>query len=251
MASTAEPNTDVSTTPGALNQRLNMQNRTEPVIEVRGLCKTVKDATGELTIVDQIDLVIEAGSSVAIVGASGSGKSTLLGLLAGLDSATSGSVRLFGRELTELDEDERAALRSGLVGFVFQSFQLMPHLTALENVALPLELQGGIASRDAAARARTLLQQVGLERRTGHYPKHLSGGEQQRVALARAFVTHPRILFADEPTGSLDAANGHAVIDLMFNMNRANGATLVLVTHDIELARRCERTVTIEAGRLV
>ncbi|SMG22456.1 putative ABC transport system ATP-binding protein [Paraburkholderia susongensis] len=232
------------------NLRFTMPNRTDPVIEVRGLCKRVKDATGELTILDDIDLAIDAGSSVAIVGASGSGKSTLLGLLAGLDSASSGSVRLLGRELTELGEDERAALRSGSVGFVFQSFQLMPHLTALENVTLPLELQGGIGTREAATRARSLLEQVGLGQRTGHYPKLLSGGEQQRVALARAFVTRPAILFADEPTGSLDAATGHAVIDLMFEMNRANGATLVLVTHDIELARRCDTTVTIEAGRL-
>ncbi|MGF6569283.1 putative ABC transport system ATP-binding protein [Paraburkholderia sp. GAS333] len=232
------------------NLRFTMLNKTDPVIEVRGLCKKVKDATGELTILDDIDLAIDAGSSVAIVGASGSGKSTLLGLLAGLDSASSGSVRLLGRELGELDEDGRAALRSGSVGFVFQSFQLMPHLTALENVTLPLELQGGVGTREAAQRARGLLEQVGLGQRTGHYPKLLSGGEQQRVALARAFVTHPAILFADEPTGSLDAATGHAVIDLMFEMNRANGATLILVTHDIELARRCDKTVTIEAGRL-
>jgi putative ABC transport system ATP-binding protein len=228
-----------------------MQKKSDPVIEVRGLSKRVKDATGELTILDNIDLSIEASSRVAIVGASGSGKSTLLGLLAGLDSATSGSVRLLGRELSELDEDGRAALRSGSVGFVFQSFQLMPHLTALENVTLPLELQGGMSSRDIVARGRTLLTQVGLGERMRHYPKLLSGGEQQRVALARAFVTHPAILFADEPTGSLDAATGHAVIDLMFEMNRANGATLVLVTHDIELARRCDTTVTIEAGRLI
>lgn len=228
-----------------------MQKKTDPVIEVRGVCKKVKDATGELTILDDINLSIEAGSSVAIVGASGSGKSTLLGLLAGLDSVTSGSVRLLGHELTELDEDGRAALRSGSVGFVFQSFQLMPHLTALENVMLPLELQGGVSAREASARARELLEQVGLRERTGHYPKLLSGGEQQRVALARAFVTRPAILFADEPTGSLDAATGHAVIDLMFDMNRAQGATLVLVTHDVELARRCDATVTIEAGRLV
>lgn len=223
----------------------------DPVIEVRGLCKRVTDATGELTILDGIDLTVHAGSSVAIVGASGSGKSTLLGLLAGLDSASAGSVRLLGEELTGMAEDQRAALRNGSVGFVFQSFQLMPHLTALENVALPLELQGGMSTREAFARSRALLERVGLGQRTGHYPKLLSGGEQQRVALARAFVTHPAILFADEPTGSLDAATGHAVIDLMFEMNRANGATLVLVTHDIDLARRCDTTVTIEAGRRV
>lgn len=230
---------------------LSMQNNIEPVIEVRGLSKRVKDATGELIILDQIDLSIEKGSSVAIVGASGSGKSTLLGLLAGLDSATGGSVRLLGRDLGTLNEDERAALRSGSVGFVFQSFQLMPHLTALENVMLPLELRGDVPHKEIATRARDLLEQVGLAQRTAHYPKLLSGGEQQRVALARAFVTHPAVLFADEPTGSLDAATGYAIIDLMFEMNRRNGATLILVTHDAELAERCDATVTIEAGRLV
>jgi len=222
---------------------------------VHGLCKRVTDATGELTILDGIDLSVHAGSSVAIVGASGSGKSTLLGLLAGLDSASAGSVRLLGHELTGMAEDQRAALRNGSVGFVFQSFQLMPHLSALENVALPLELQGGITTREAFARARALLERVGLGQRTAHYPKLLSGGEQQRVALARAFVTQPAVLFADEPTGSLDAATGHAVIDLMFELNRANdgthGATLVLVTHDVDLARRCDAVVTIEAGRRV
>jgi putative ABC transport system ATP-binding protein len=230
---------------------LSMQNNIEPVIEVRGLSKRVKDATGELIILDQIDLSIEKGSSVAIVGASGSGKSTLLGLLAGLDSATAGTVRLLGRGLGALNEDERAALRSGSVGFVFQSFQLMPHLTALENVMLPLELRGDVPHKEIATRARDLLEQVGLGQRTAHYPKLLSGGEQQRVALARAFVTHPAVLFADEPTGSLDAATGYAIIDLMFEMNRRNGATLILVTHDAELAERCDATVTIEAGRLV
>jgi putative ABC transport system ATP-binding protein len=230
---------------------LSMQNNIEPVIEVRGLSKRVKDATGELIILDQIDLSIEKGSSVAIVGASGSGKSTLLGLLAGLDSATAGTVRLLGRDLGALNEDERAALRSGSVGFVFQSFQLMPHLTALENVMLPLELRGDVPHKEIATRARDLLEQVGLGQRTAHYPKLLSGGEQQRVALARAFVTHPAVLFADEPTGSLDAATGYAIIDLMFEMNRRNGATLILVTHDAELAERCDATVTIEAGRLV
>ncbi|MGU7773179.1 ABC transporter ATP-binding protein [Burkholderia sp. MR1-5-21] len=223
----------------------------DPVIEAHQVCKRVADATGELTILDGIDLTVPSGGSLAIVGASGSGKSTLLGLLAGLDSATSGTVRLLGQPLDQLDEDERAALRNGAVGFVFQSFQLMPHLTALENVMLPLELQGGIGARDAADRARALLAQVGLGERIAHYPKLLSGGEQQRVALARAFVTHPAILFADEPTGSLDAATGHAVIDLMFELNRTHGATLVLVTHDPELARRCATTVTLDAGRIV
>ncbi|HTH74558.1 MAG TPA: ATP-binding cassette domain-containing protein [Trinickia sp.] len=228
-----------------------MPENTNAIIEVRSLCKRVKDATGELTILEDIDLAIVAGTSVAIVGASGSGKSTLLGLLAGLDNATSGSVRLLGHELTTLSEDERARLRNGSIGFVFQSFQLMPQLTALENVRLPLELQGGVEAREATARSKALLEQVGLGARTQHYPKLLSGGEQQRVALARAFVTRPAILFADEPTGSLDAATGHAVIDLMFDLNAAQGATLILVTHDIELARRCAHTVTIEAGRVV
>ena len=227
-----------------------MQEKDDPIIEVRGLCKKVIDATGELTILDHVDLSIARGTSVAIVGASGSGKSTLLGLLAGLDNATSGSVRLLGQTLTMLDEDARAALRKGSIGFVFQSFQLMPHLTALENVRLPLELLGAIASQDATARAQELLDQVGLGTRTHHYPKQLSGGEQQRVALARAFVTRPAVLFADEPTGSLDAATGHAIIDLMFDLNARHGATLVLVTHDMELARRCARVVTIDAGRI-
>jgi putative ABC transport system ATP-binding protein len=228
-----------------------MQINFDSVIEVQGLSKIVQDASGALTILDGIDLMVRRGSSVAIVGASGSGKSTLLGLLAGLDSPTSGSVRLLGTELNGLDEDSRAALRSAQVGFVFQSFQLMPHLTALENVMLPLELRGEARDlRQAREQARSLIARVGLASRTAHYPRLLSGGEQQRVALARAFVTHPQILFADEPTGSLDAANGHAVIDLMFEMNRASGATLVLVTHDTELARRCEQVITIEAGRI-
>jgi putative ABC transport system ATP-binding protein len=229
-----------------------MQTNFDSVIEVQGLSKVVQDASGVLTILHDIDLTVRRGSSVAIVGASGSGKSTLLGLLAGLDSPSAGSVRLLGTELNGLDEDGRAALRSAQVGFVFQSFQLMPHLTALENVMLPLELRGEARDlRQAREQARGLLARVGLAARTGHYPRLLSGGEQQRVALARAFVTQPQILFADEPTGSLDAANGHAVIDLMFDMNRASGATLVLVTHDIELARRCEQVITLEAGVIV
>ena len=234
-----------------IQRRLFMPENTNAIIEVRSLCKRGKDATGELTILEDIEFDVAAGTSVAIVGASGSGKSTLLGLLAGLDNATSGSVRLLGRDLSTLSEDERARLRNGSIGFVFQSFQLMPHLTALENVRLPLELQGGIDAHEATTRARALLERVGLGARTQHYPKLLSGGEQQRVALARAFVTRPAVLFADEPTGSLDAATGHAVIDLMFELNAAQGATLILVTHDTELARRCARTVTIEAGRVV
>lgn len=224
-----------------------MQKSTDPIIEVTGLGKKVKDVTGELTILESIDFTVARGSSVAIVGASGSGKSTLLGLLAGLDTATAGSVRLLGQDLSRLDEDARAALRIGHVGFVFQSFQLMPHLSALENVMLPLEL---IGAAQPAQRARALLERVGLTARAHHYPKHLSGGEQQRVALARAFVIEPDILFADEPTGSLDAANGHAVINLMFELNRASGTTLVLVTHDTELAQRCNVVLTLEAGRL-
>jgi putative ABC transport system ATP-binding protein len=204
-----------------------------------------------LTILDDITLTIRARETVAVVGASGSGKSTLLGLLAGLDRVTSGRVSLLGKDLAILDEDGRAKLRARGVGFVFQSFQLMPHLTALENVMLPLELRGDVPHKEIATRARDLLEQVGLGKRTAHYPKLLSGGEQQRVALARAFVTHPAVLFADEPTGSLDAATGYAIIDLMFEMNRRNGATLILVTHDAELAERCDATVTIEAGRLV
>ncbi|CAM2145612.1 putative ABC transporter ATP-binding protein YbbA [Pararobbsia alpina] len=225
-----------------------MQNTFDPIIAVEGLRKVVRDADGELTILDDIGFVVMPASSVAIVGASGSGKSTLLGLLAGLDTASAGTVRLFGEDLTQLDEDRRAALRSGRVGFVFQSFQLMPHLTALENVMLPLELRG--ETQDAIERAKEWLQRVGLGARMSHYPKHLSGGEQQRVALARAFVTRPDVLFADEPTGSLDAANGEAVINLMFDLNRETGATLVLVTHDIDLASRCATTITIEAGRI-
>jgi len=224
-------------------------------MEVQGLGKRVRDAAGVLTILENISMTIRRGSSTAIVGASGSGKSTLLGLLAGLDSPTTGSIQLLGYELTALDEDGRAAVRSAHIGFVFQSFQLMPHLTALENVMLPLELRGetgGTADdpRSAREQACALLEQVGLAARMGHYPGLLSGGEQQRVALARAFVTRPELLFADEPTGSLDAANGQAVIDLMFEMNRASGATLVLVTHDVELAQRCEQIITLEAGRL-
>jgi putative ABC transport system ATP-binding protein len=228
-----------------------MQKTSDPIIEVRGLSKKVVDATGELTILEHIDFAVSAGSSVAIVGASGSGKSTLLGLLAGLDTPSAGSVRLFGQELGRLDEDRRAALRSGRVGFVFQSFQLMPHLNALENVMLPLELRGAAPASEVRERATGLLARVGLAARAGHYPRLLSGGEQQRVALARAFVTDPQVLFADEPTGSLDAANGNAVIDLMFELNRASGATLVLVTHDSDLARRCGQIITLEAGHVV
>lgn len=221
---------------------------TENAIEVRNLCKQVTDAIGLLTILDDITLDIGTGETVAIVGASGSGKSTLLGLLAGLDTPSAGSVHLAGVNLADLDEDGRAALRARHVGFVFQSFQLLPHLSAIENVMLPLELRG---ERGASARATQMLQEVGLGERLHHYPKTLSGGEQQRVALARAFVTEPAILLADEPTGSLDAATGVGVMDLMFRLNRERNSTLILVTHDTAIAARCGRRVSLAAGKLV
>ncbi len=214
---------------------------------MRGLCKEVQDASGKLAILRDISFALEAGQTAAIVGASGSGKSTLLGILAGLDTPTAGTVHLAGQNLFALDEDQRAALRARHVGFVFQSFQLMPNLTALENVMLPLELAG---VPDARQQATAMLQRVGLGERLQHRPKVLSGGEQQRVALARAFVVQPRLLLADEPTGSLDHATGAAIMDLMFALNREQGTTLVLVTHDRQLAERCERCLTIEAGGL-
>ena len=214
---------------------------------MRGLCKEVQDASGKLAILRDISFALEAGQTAAIVGASGSGKSTLLGILAGLDTPTAGAVHLAGQDLFALDEDQRAALRARHVGFVFQSFQLMPNLTALENVMLPLELAG---VPDARQQATAMLQRVGLGERLQHRPKVLSGGEQQRVALARAFVVQPRLLLADEPTGSLDHATGAAIMDLMFALNREQGTTLVLVTHDRQLAERCERCLTIEAGGL-
>jgi putative ABC transport system ATP-binding protein len=217
-------------------------------IEVIELGKRVADATGELTILQNIDFTVRPRETLAIVGASGSGKSTLLGLLAGLDTPTEGTVKLDGTDIFSLDEDGRAGLRQAKLGFVFQSFQLLAHLTALENVMLPLELRNDRAAREKAAE---MLGRVGLSSRLRHYPKYLSGGEQQRVALARAFVTQPPLLFADEPTGSLDAATGESVIQLMFELNRERGSTLVLVTHDPSIAARCERTITIAAGRLV
>ena len=219
----------------------------ESILAVRGLCKEVQDASGKLAILRDISFALEAGQTAAIVGASGSGKSTLLGILAGLDTPTAGSVQLAGQDLFSLDEDQRAALRARHVGFVFQSFQLMHNLTALENVMLPLELSG---APDARAQATAMLQRVGLGERLQHRPKVLSGGEQQRVALARAFVVQPELLLADEPTGSLDHATGAAIMDLMFALNREQGTTLVLVTHDRQLAERCERCLTIEAGQL-
>jgi len=220
----------------------------DSILTVRGLCKDVQDASGKLSILRDISFALEAGQTAAIVGASGSGKSTLLGILAGLDTPSAGSVQLAGQDLFALDEDQRAALRARHVGFVFQSFQLMPNLTALENVMLPLELAG---VPDARAQATAMLQRVGLGERLQHRPKVLSGGEQQRVALARAFVVQPDLLLADEPTGSLDHATGAAIMDLMFALNREQGTTLVLVTHDRQLAARCDRRLAIEAGQLV
>ena len=213
-----------------------------------GLGKTVQSGDGTLAILHEISFSVARGEAVAIVGASGSGKSTLLGLLAGLDLPTSGSVRLAGQDLAGLDEDARADLRGRLLGFVFQSFHLLSALTALENAMLPLELLGIGAARETAA---AMLARVGLSHRIGHYPKHLSGGEQQRVALARAFAVKPKLLLADEPTGNLDAATGEQIIDLMFEMNREAGTTLVLVTHDEALARRCGRVLRLAGGRLI
>jgi putative ABC transport system ATP-binding protein len=218
------------------------------IVRVSRLTKQVAVSDGELTILDDVSFEVAAGEAVAIVGVSGSGKSTLLGLLAGLDTPTSGDVRIDGRSLYALDEDGRAALRARLVGFVFQSFQLLPAMTALENVMLPLELAGDIEALDAAV---AILERVGLRDRLHHYPKQLSGGEQQRVAIARAFVRSPALLLADEPTGNLDAATGEQVIDLMFALNREKGTTLVLVTHDESLSRRCERVLRLSGGRLV
>ena len=213
-----------------------------------GLGKRVRLPDHELTILDDIGFRIAQGEAVAVVGASGSGKSTLLSLLAGLDVPSSGAVSLGGVELSALDEDGRARLRGERIGFVFQRFQLLPALTALENVMLPLELRG---DRDAEGPARAILERVGLSERLEHYPRQLSGGEQQRVALARAFVTRPALLFADEPTGNLDTSTGAAIIDLLFELNARSGTTLVLVTHDEQLAARCGRTLRLAGGRLV
>ncbi|WP_374264069.1 ABC transporter ATP-binding protein [Zoogloea sp.] len=219
-----------------------------PVVEVSHLSRHVPaDGGGTLRILDDVSFSIMAGEAVAIVGASGSGKSTLLGLLAGLDSPSGGSVRIRGQDLFALDEDGRAALRGACVGFVFQSFQLLPALTALENVMLPLELAG---RRDARAEAAQWLGRVGLSDRLGHYPRQLSGGEQQRVAVARAFAPGPALVLADEPTGNLDVSTGEAVIELMFSLNAEAGTTLVLVTHDGALAARCGRSLRLAAGRL-
>jgi putative ABC transport system ATP-binding protein len=223
-----------------------METRT--VLEAKSLCKEVSSPEGALTILDDVSLAVRAGESVAVVGASGAGKSTLLALLAGLDEPSAGEVWLDGEELSALDEDGRAAARARHVGFVFQSFHLVPSLTALENVMLPLELAGRADARQAA---KDVLGKVGLSGRLGHYPRQLSGGEQQRVAIARAFVTSPTVLFADEPTGNLDTTTGERIEQLLFDLNAASGTTLVLVTHDRELAARCDRVIEIDGGRLV
>ena len=218
------------------------------VLEARGLTKQVSSPDGELTILDDVGFSVAGGESVAIVGESGAGKSTLLALLAGLDLPTSGDVLLDGQSLSDLDEDGRAALRARRVGFIFQSFHLIPSLNAIENVLLPLELMGDAA---AAEHAEEVLASVGLSHRLHHYPRQLSGGERQRVAIARAFVARPAVLFADEPTGNLDAATGARVADLLFSLNEGSGTTLLLVTHDRTLAARCQRQLELAAGRLL
>lgn len=222
----------------------------QTVLEVSHLAKTVDTVDGPLTILHDINFSVAEGESLAIVGASGSGKSTLLGLLAGLDTPSKGQVLLMDRDISAANEDQRAQIRSQHVGFVFQSFQLIDHLTALENVQLPLEL-AGMPRAEAAAKAQVWLEKVGLSERLKHRPKTLSGGEQQRVALARAFVTEPDILFADEPTGSLDEQNGQKIIQLLFQLNQELGSTLILVTHDMALASRCERQMVLNNGRVV
>ena len=223
-------------------------DRSDTVLEVRGLSKQVSSPEGTLAILDNVEFSIGRGETVAVMGASGAGKSTLLALLAGLDTPTAGSVHLAGHDLGALDEDGRAAVRARHVGFVFQSFHLVPSLTALENAMLPLELAG---RGDARAAALEVLGRVGLGERVGHYPRQLSGGEQQRVAIARAFVTRPDVLFADEPTGNLDTVTGARIIDLLFGLNDAYGTTLVLVTHDARLADRCDRMIELDGGRVV
>jgi putative ABC transport system ATP-binding protein len=233
----------------AINNPLALMNsNTTDVLKAEGLTKRVQSPEGLLTILDDVTLAIPAGQTAAIIGASGAGKSTLLALLAGLDEPTAGKVWLSNVELTALDEDGRAAVRAQHVGFVFQSFHLVPSLTALENVMLPLELAG---RRDARQAALEVLEKVGLKSRAGHYPRQLSGGEQQRVAIARAFVGKPAILFADEPTGNLDAATGERIIRLLFDLNSTTHTTLVLVTHDDAIAGRCERIIRLDAGKVV
>jgi putative ABC transport system ATP-binding protein len=233
-----------------MNKRFEQNISDGIVLETKNLSKQVSSPEGRLTILDDVTIQITSGESIALVGPSGAGKTTLLALLAGLDRPTTGSVRLCGEDLTAMDEDGRAQVRGRHVGFVFQSFHLVSSLTAMENVMLPLELAGA-SSSGAAERAKEALVSVGLERRTTHYPKQLSGGEKQRVAIARAFVTGPSILFADEPTGNLDTASGDRVTDLLFSLNEQSNTTLVLVTHDRELAKRCDRIIELEAGRML
>jgi len=233
-----------------MNERLDKNIGDGFVLETENLGKQVSSPEGRLTILDDVSVQIAAGESVALVGPSGAGKTTLLALLAGLDRPTVGRVRLCGEDLTSRDEDGRALVRGRHVGFVFQSFHLVPSLTAIENVMLPLELNGA-TSGAAAASAKEALVSVGLEHRTTHYPKQLSGGEKQRVAIARAFVTAPSVLFADEPTGILDTACGERIADLLFDLNKRSNTTLVLVTHDRELAKRCDRIFELDAGRML
>jgi putative ABC transport system ATP-binding protein len=220
------------------------------LLKLTNLSKTVTSGSDRLTILQGIDLEIKAGESVAIVGASGSGKSTLLGIMAGLDSASSGEIYLLNSALHTLDEDQRAAVRAQGVGFVFQNFQLLPSLNALENVSLPIEISGQFSQREAKQQAQVWLEKVGLGKRMHHYPRQLSGGEQQRVAIARAFAAQPKVLFADEPTGNLDSHTGEQIIELLFELNRASHTTLVLVTHDAKLAAACERCLTMSDGGL-
>lgn len=218
------------------------------IIAVAGVSKVVVGPEGEICILDDINFTVATGERIAVTGVSGSGKSTLLGLLAGLDTASSGTINVLGHELGALDEDARASLRSQHIGFVFQAFHLVPSFTALENVMLPLELKG---EREAGVRARQMLDRVGLAARAGHFPRQMSGGEQQRVALARAFCTAPDILFADEPTGNLDAANAAGIAELLFELNADHGTTLVIVTHDFTLAGACQRQLALAGGRLL
>jgi len=242
------PNTNMDFSAASTPKGTSRAMNNDSVLTARGIGKTVKSGDSDLVILRDIDLEITRGEAVAVVGASGSGKSTLLAILAGLDTPSAGTVELEGVDLFKLDEDARSGMRGRSVGFVFQSFQLLPALTALENVMLPLELAG---DAEAQKRCRDMLVRVGLGERLHHYPKHLSGGEQQRVALARAFVVRPKLLLADEPTGSLDAESGAEVIGLLFQMNREYGTTLVMVTHDDGLARRCQRIVRLAGGRRV
>lgn len=249
VAKTVDELTNITIAHINLNMSQSQINKTaEVIIETKNLSKIVFSSHVELHILSAVDLIIKSAESLAIVGASGSGKSTLLGLLAGLDTPTTGDVIIKGQNITAMNEDGRALIRNQFIGFVFQSFQLLPNLTALENVMLPLELAGDNQAKEAAI---LFLERVGLQERLKHTPKQLSGGEQQRVALARAFVTQPAILFADEPTGNLDSKTGAHIIELLFELNQESQTTLVLVTHDAELAKRCQRTITLAAGKVL